>query len=331
MNKLATIKRLKNVRSHPNADRLKIAEVGDYQVVTAADASDGDLVVYFAIDAILPEWPVFEFMRPHKFRVKMAKLRGEISNGLVIPVAELKDRLPEAPVEELLSDEIDLSEYLGVRKYHKPIPPNLAGDVVGDFPTHLCSKTDEDRFENYPDLFDAFAGREVYVTLKLDGSSATFINDGGTLRVCSRNLELKDTEKNTLWRLARKYDLVKKLPEGLALQCECVGEGVLKNPMGLKGQDIYCFNVVVTKTRKLLPATDIALLTEALDLPMVPTIFRGKFKWESLKELKEFANQAKYENGSPAEGIVVRPVEPVYSQKLGKELSLKVISENYKE
>lgn len=310
---------------------MKIAEVGDYQVVTAADVDDGDLVVYFAIDAILPEWPIFEFMRPHKFRVKMTKLRGEISNGLVIPLKELEDRIDMDMAENALEHEIDLSATLDVKKYSKPIPPNLAGDVAGDFPTHLCSKTDEDRFENYPELFDEFVGAEVYVTQKLDGSSATFINDAGTLRVCSRNLELKDTKKNTLWRLARGYDLANKLSPGFALQCECVGEGIQKNPMGLKGQDIRCFNVVDTKTRKLLPATDIALLTDALGVPMVPTVFRGTFKWKSLKDLKDFTNEVKYDNGAPAEGIVVRPVEPVYSQKLGKELSLKVISENYKE
>lgn len=89
--KLATIKQVKNVRPHPNADRLKIANVDEYQVVTASDIRDGDTVVYFALDAILPDKPIFEFLRKNKFRISMVRLRGEVSNGLIMPIDILEE------------------------------------------------------------------------------------------------------------------------------------------------------------------------------------------------------------------------------------------------
>lgn len=219
---------------------------------------------------------------------------------------------------------------MGVERYSKPIPANLAGEVVGDFPTQYASKTDEDRLENFPQLFDKFVGKEVYVSEKLDGSSATFINDG-SLHVCSRNLELKDTEKNTMWNIARRYDLVNRLPKGYALQAETVGEGIQKNPLGIKGQDIYVFNVVDIQTRKLLTLDESLNLCRVIGVPFVPIVYRGIFKWNSIQELKQFANEARYENGEYAEGVVLRLTEPEYCAELGKELSVKVISENYKD
>jgi len=336
MNKLATIEKVKNVRQHPNADRLKLANVNEYQVVTAAaDLEDGDLVVYFSIDSILPELPIFDFMKPHKYRVKMAKLRGEVSNGLIIPLSEFiqthkefTDILKNEPDEKI--EGYDVSEILNVEKFSKPIPASLAGEVVGDFLTQYCSKTDEDRFENFPELFDLFKGKEVYVGVKIDGSSGTAINDGD-LHICSRNLELKNTEKNTLWKLARKYDLANRLPRGCALQFEIYGEGIQKNPLGIKGQDISVFNVVDIQTRKLLPLDQSLEMCQDNGIPFVPIYYRGIFKWETLQELKKEVNEVKYANGKYAEGLVFRLTEPEYCDKIGKELSLKIISENYKD
>ena len=43
----AIVVELQNVRTHPNADRLKLATVVGDQVVVGLDAKDGDVVVYF--------------------------------------------------------------------------------------------------------------------------------------------------------------------------------------------------------------------------------------------------------------------------------------------
>ena len=44
---------LKNVRQHPNADRMKLAECFDNTVCVGLDAAEGDVVIYFPTDGQL--------------------------------------------------------------------------------------------------------------------------------------------------------------------------------------------------------------------------------------------------------------------------------------
>jgi hypothetical protein len=59
---------------------------------------------------------------------------------------------------------------------------------------------------------------------------------------------------------------------------------------------------------------------------MARIVYKGICNF-TLEELIKMANELKYSNGSPAEGIVIRPVEPVQSTALRGVLSVKVISE----
>ena len=334
MNPLATIQKLSNVKKHPNADKLFTAQIEEFQVVTGADVEDGAIVVYFSIDSILPELDIFEFMRPRNFLVSMVKLRGEISNGLIIPIMELKDHLPDDWFDVDINDLIGLNvtEALGVKKFCKPVPAQMNGEIVGDFPTDILSKTDEDRLENYPNLMQDLIGNDVYVTSKLDGSSATFLKIRGAFRVCTLNVEVAENYDNTLWKLAKKYSLIESLPDGFAIQCECVGEKIQNNPLKLKGSELFVFNVIDLKTRKLLPFDDIVEFCKKLNnIPQVELLYRGIFKWNTIQEIKQFANETKYPCGSYGEGIVIRLCDPKYNFSIGKELSLKIISENYKD
>jgi hypothetical protein len=69
-------------------------------------------------------------------------------------------------------------------------------------------------------------GCKFYVTEKLDGSSATFYYKDGIFGVCSRNLELLETENNTFWKVARELDLENKLRKhgvNISIQGELIG------------------------------------------------------------------------------------------------------------
>ncbi len=56
-----------------------------------------------------------------------------------------------------------------------------------------------------------------------------------------------EVEGNTLWNLAREYDLEAKIIEhalqDFAIQGEVIGEGIQGNHYGIKGQDFYVFTV----------------------------------------------------------------------------------------
>jgi RNA ligase (TIGR02306 family) len=96
----------------------------------------------------------------------------------------------------------EVTELLGVTKYEPPMPAVLAGDAKGLFPSFI-QKTDQERIQNlYDDYKSMYADEEFEVTVKLDGSSATYYFKDGEFGVCSRNLELKETEGNSFLKVS---------------------------------------------------------------------------------------------------------------------------------
>lgn len=100
----AYICELKNVRQHPNADRMKLATVFGNTICVGLDYIDGMIGVYFPTDGQLseefcrvhdlvrrknPETGEYEggYMDPTKRNVKTIKLRGEPSDGLFMPLS----------------------------------------------------------------------------------------------------------------------------------------------------------------------------------------------------------------------------------------------------
>lgn len=74
-----------------NADRLECAHVGGWHcVVGKEEFKPGDLAVYFEIDSQLPDVEPFssmEFLKSKNFKIKTQKIRGEYSQGLLMPVS----------------------------------------------------------------------------------------------------------------------------------------------------------------------------------------------------------------------------------------------------
>ena len=71
----------------------------------------------------------------------------------------------------------------------------------------------------------------------------TVYNYEGVFGVCSKNLDVKETEENTYWKVANKLNLKEYLPSGLAFQGELCGPGIQGNPHGLKEHDFFLFNI----------------------------------------------------------------------------------------
>ena len=146
--KLASIQKVLDVQPIPNADAIEVLTVLGWKVVAKkGEFKIGDLVVYFEVDSILKESPEVEFLRKSNFRIKTIKLRGQVSQGLCLPLSildTLDHRLP--PVE---GD--DFTERLGVQKYEVYVPAQLAGERKGNFPDFM-HKTDEMRIQAVPDI-----------------------------------------------------------------------------------------------------------------------------------------------------------------------------------
>jgi RNA ligase (TIGR02306 family) len=225
----------------------------------------------------------------------------------------------------------DVTELTGIRKYEKPLSPNLAGVAKGAFPSWM-PKTDEPNLRSFPAALEEFKDRECVITKKVDGTSATYYLRGGEFGVCSRNLELLDDPSSMFWRVAREQRLQEALATlngDFALQGEVHGEGIQGNHLGVKGVSFAAFNLFNTTQHAYSSHNALSEFCKATGLPTVSVVWRGKFRF-SLPELVEMASAQDYAPGRPAEGIVIRPVDEARSMILESgRLSVKVISERY--
>jgi len=346
--KLATIERIHSVRPHPNADALEVAKIKAWPVVIKkGEYKDGDLVVFIVIDSIVPESnPYFKFLEGRKYRVWNAKFRGAPSQGLVCPSFVYTQTLSAVKMDDdgtynsQIHEGLDVTEDLGVTKYEKPIDASIAGDTAGNFPTNLIPVTDEDNLLNNPNVLHELYGRQCYLTVKADGSSCTIIHQDGVVRVCSRRLEQK--EGSGFWKIAETLFLpenLKKYGKNIAIQAEACGGKIQGNKMDFLAPDLLVFNIRDLDTGKWLGWHEIITVCSILGLQTVQVIWnRENFTFDetwTIDRLQAIANDVAYiqRNGQkkPGEGIVLRPMEPAFSEVLNGNLSVKILNVNYKQ
>lgn len=110
---------------------------------------------------------------------------------------------------------------------------------------------------------------------------------------------------------------------------EFCGGGIQKNRLKLKYPEWYIFTVIDLNSHRRLGMEETARLCEKLGITMVPVEETGeKFPYQTVEELLERA-KGKYSSGLHKEGIVIRPVQPVYSRTLSGPLSVKVLNNDY--
>lgn len=270
MRKLATIRRIDELRPIEGADAIECAVVGGWSVVVKkGEFTAGQLAVYLEIDSWVPtELAPFlsKGSEPREFngvrgeRLRTIKLRGQVSQGLLLPTFKAGLKVPEQAKTEIVVikdkegvplpfiEGDDVTEPLGIQKWEAPVPAQLAGQVRGNFPGFV-SKTDQERIQNLTKELEQWQGNRQFtweVTEKLDGSSMTVYVRDEDEGVCSRNLDLKLDENNSFWKVALRENLIEKIRatgRNLALQGELIGEGIQKNPYGIKGQDFRLFDI----------------------------------------------------------------------------------------
>ncbi len=264
MRKLASIRRILALNPIEGADAIELATVDGWKVVVKkGEFASGELCVYFEIDSFLPVVPMFEFLRKSSFRkmgelegfrLRTIKLRGQVSQGLVIPIPH------ELEVEWLhtffnfadarpLREGDDVTELLGVKKYEPPVPVELAGQIRGNFPGFI-KKTDQERCQNLVDeIFVVNKDARYEVTMKMDGTSFTGFYVDGEEGVCGRNWELKLDESNATNTLVRTHidsklmEVLRKYGKNYAVQAELMGPGIQKNREALKAPGLFVFDI----------------------------------------------------------------------------------------
>lgn len=378
---LAYVQKVHDIRPIEGADRIELVHVLGWTLIAKkGEFKEGDKAVYIEIDSRVPEIEQFEFLRDKKFKVATYKLNKfkTISQGLALPLssfpnlgdlevdtdvtellgityASLEDTSRKSSTQEVAMQSLrsrrkklfnnKIIKWLMRRAWGRKVVFKLFGrkkDKPLGFPTHLTSKTDEERIENLPYLL----GTGPWVaTEKIDGSSVTFILEKKNKRkfefyVCSRNLRQKTRdqkgwyEKNIYWEMSDKYDMENKMRKmfvdkecnkTLVIQGEVVGPSVQSKTYGLKERDLFMFNVKIDQVR-LNPFESEEVLSE-YSIKNVPVMGLVDKLPETMKEMKELAEGPSLIGEGIREGSVYRSLD---GTKSFKNVSLSYLLEKHK-
>lgn len=363
--KLATIQVIENITPIQNADKIEVAHILGWECVVKKDEFKiGEKVIYCEVDSVMPDKPEYEFLRERKFRIRTIKLRGQISQGLVLPLSVL-NKNTKAIVDCDVTDIIGITKYLSPseRKEEEDIERQiqrqnkvkrfmmryswfrklfLSRKQKSGFPFWV-NKTDEPRIQNLPHILEQFAEDDVYITEKIDYQSTTFTGQlipkysgllGRIIKtkkykfvVCSRNLTTND--KNSLyWQIAKQYhieDILNFNPH-LTIQGEQGNTKVQGNKYGIKENKFWVFNIINHATSYQYNYNEMVAFCERWGLTPVPLIKECKIKdiGTTVSEWVDYAKGQSVLANVPREGVVVRSIKN--GQKL---LSFKVINNEF--
>lgn len=321
MRKMATLRRVKELSPIPGADAIEVASVDGWKVVVKkGEFSVGDLAVYCEIDSWIPN-SIAPFLSrgntPREYegipgeRLRSIKLKGQISQGLLLkPDVDEKSALKIGEITFPCEEGYDVSEFLGIKKWEAPVPAQLAGVVKGNFPGFI-PKTDQERVQNLVNDLVTWrnSGFTWEVTEKLDGSSMTVYFNRGEMGVCSRNLDLKESDTNTFWLTARKSGILEKLQSlnrNIAIQGELIGEGIQKNRYNVKGHDFFAFDIYDIDTGEYLSPLHRVQMLDNLSIKKVPLISSHKEFRPNVDEILTFAESVSKLHNTEREGIVFK-------------------------
>lgn len=342
--KLASVQKIWNIEPIEGADRIEVVSVLGWKCVAKkGEFQIGDLCVYFEVDSFLPVCEKFEFLRNscykqndlmgEGFLLRTQKFRGQISQGLALPLSILPPDTAQNASPQIGDD---VTKILGVRKWSMPEVATGSGTAIGPMPYGI-PKTDEIRVQAEPGLIEEFKGVPYYISTKMDGTSVTMYLIDGKFGVCGRNFEYADDEKCPFWKFVHKNGIREKIKAGaaavklknFAIQGEFCGEGIQKNRLKLFAPNWFVFTLIDMNNRRRLGLEDMLKFCEASGISHVPIEETGEqLPYTTVAEFIERA-RGKYESGHHKEGIVIRPQSPIYSSIAEGPLSMKVINNDY--
>lgn len=337
---------LDSVERHPDADRLDVVRIGGYQIVARKGLHKaGDRVLFIPEDSVIPQdtaekLGIADYLTgKRKDRVKSIRLRGVLSQGIVIPERELFIAFPGEEFVQDYDAGLDVSGFLGIEKYEDPIPANMAGKAR-PWPSFL-PHYDLENIKK-PEYFELFRpGELVVVTEKLHGSNMTVAWGPGLGRdesvfVCSRRMALEYDPDNLYWKTEEKYSLASTLfslknyleahevtVESIAIRGEVLGCQDLKYGYTGGNPGFRAFDIMVNG--HYVAFGTFRFYCERFGIPMVPLIHVGAFDYNELLALAEEPSAL---DGGIREGLVIKPHNEMIHPRYGR-VALKLVSGNY--
>lgn len=347
------------VKKHDNADTLSVTEIeGNPVIFKTGDFQIEQYAIYVPVDAVVPlSNPAFAFLATKEgqthSRIKAKKLRGVFSMGLLVPLSVL----PANHSFQLLNTTgistavTDVSEVLGITKYEEPEetlstrsqhasrPPDTVTAPIYDIESH----------RKYRYLY--LDGEEIVATEKLHGCNGRFVYYSGDepttwwqkllfkifgwkanarLLVGSRRFFNKESPTDIWWKVAKKYDLGKKLKNrpGFTLYGEVYGL-VQDLHYGASAEDpvhFAAFDVLENATGRWLDYDEFLDFCKKLDIPTVPELYRGPYSFEKVHALS--LGNSMLSSKQIREGVVIKPVKNRRDSRFGRVIT-KLVGEQY--
>ncbi len=332
------------VLPHPNADKLEIAVVKGWNcAIKKGSFLPGDRAVYFPIDTVLPlelseRLGVTKYLKalrkdyvydgpPLAGRVGAAKLRGEVSYGLIIGCEDASWEVGRNVVD-----------HYGARKWE---PPEEFTDGDNE-PAHprFHRYSDIENWKNFPTAFRD--GEEIVLSEKVHGTNSRVglvRTESGPVWMAGSHGQRKKEPPPGAWKTSMYWlpmtDNVRALlgserfaSRSVVLFGEVYGSGVQDLHYGLVNnrKGYRAFDLAVDG--QYLDYDDFEALCRSFDVPTVPVLYRGPFDAEAVR--RHTGGETLVGGGGQIrEGVVIKPARERFSEELQGRLILKSISDEY--
>ena len=202
---------INEINKHPNADRLQIVKLFNTQSVVDLTYYKGQKIVYFPEGGTLNEDYAKKcnllriknedgtysggYLDPNKIRITTVRLRGEVSDGLILPIETLNDYVDINTLKN--GDKIDILG--GILLCQKYIPKTPKGKVKGDISqNYKKNKKEEKEKISYPYFLEHEDTKQLMYNMNS-------FHEGD---LCTISLKLHGTSA----RISNTIELIKKYP-----------------------------------------------------------------------------------------------------------------------
>lgn len=348
------IVKIDKVEKHSNADKLDIAFIGGWPCIVSKNSfKEGDLGLYFPVDSILPNEIEARIFGPdskiklHHCRVKTIKIRGQISQGLLVHPDLFN--LQDLPLGS------DVATQLGVTKYEPPVRGSgtniQTGKKARKTNSNFHKYTKIENWKWYTRVFQD--GEPVVAHEKIHGSNwragyVPVIIDTFWKRILnffnllpkyefvygSHNVQLQNKifwtgyyDSNVYLKIVNQYKIREVLKPGEVIYGEVYGDGIQKSyTYGCKQGEhkLAVFDVQIDGN--YLDYADLNSFLTSTKLPGVPVLYEGPYKEEVVKSFVD-GDSVLSPTQKIREGLVLRPVRE-QTCIAGRKI-LKLISDSY--
>ena len=311
------------LEAHPTADRLLLVMIGMYSTcVQKGMFKDGDLGAFVPPDSLVDtSRPEFAFLAKeskecygNRARIKVKKLRGIVSMGLLVP----------APAGMKAGE--DAAEALGVTHYQPPEPTSTGGETAAP-PEGYHPNYDVDTWYKYAHLFKS--GEEVICTEKIHGTSWRACFYDGAMHCGSRTEWTREKEGVVYWRVVRENPEIEEFcrthPD-ISLYGEVFG-WVQSLRYGRQQDHVDYAVFDLLRGSSWIPAKEARELGKSLK--WVPLLYEGPYDVEKIKALAEGPSLIPGANHI-REGLVLKPLIERFDPEIGR-VQTKIVSSAYLE